>query len=321
MPVIGCAVLPHSAMVLDPKAPNCPEGIQEIHDGCIAVGEVIAAWEPELIVFLTPHGISAPKSPRPGIYLTPSATGLLEDEDSDPNNGNYELAIQIDADVATGFLDHLGSAGVACVKITGTEAPLSSSEIIPLWFMRRVALLKRAPKYMLLSLPTPVGGSSSVRSQTAKERIPDLIQYAHHLHKYLNWLPHRSAVVLSGNLAHTHATRCKDPRFIPKPDQKLPISDAAAVFDGMVEKWASTLNGNFLLQDAAALVKEAISCGFDGLVVLQAIIEREGKSKFSSHVFARHRPTYVGMLCAVFQADRRVPNPELAFQRVLVDEY
>ncbi|KAI8587215.1 hypothetical protein HDU89_005897 [Geranomyces variabilis] len=311
MPILGCAILPHSQMVLDPAREGCPEGVLEIHEGCKAVGEVVAAWEPELIVFLTPHGISAPKSPRPGIYLTPSATGTAE---RDGLWNEYELAIQIDSDVATGFLNHLGSSGVACVKITGTEAPLAPSEIVPLWFLRRVALLKRAPKYLLLSLPTPVGGTSVVRSETSKQRVPDMLQYGYHLHKYLAWLPHKIAIVLSGDLAHTHATRCKDPVYMPNPDWKLPVSDAAAVFDGIVEKWASTLNGDFILRDAAALVKEAISCAFDGMVVLQAVIEKEGRSKFSQHVFARHRPTYVGMIACIMQIDKRVPNPEFTYR-------
>ncbi|KAI9104725.1 hypothetical protein DFS34DRAFT_604220 [Phlyctochytrium arcticum] len=310
MPILGCAVLPHSPMVLDPDREGCPEGIRELHEGCKAVGEVVASWEPDLVVFLTPHGISAPKSPRPGIYLTPSATGTAEQNGS---FGEYELAVQIDADIATGFLNHLGAAGVACVKITGTEAPLSPSEIVPMWFLRNLSFLKRAPRYMLLSLPTPVGGTSVVRSQTSKERVPDMQQYGYHLHKYLSWLSQRVAIVVSGDLAHSHATRCKTPMYLPNPEWKLPVSDAAAVFDAIIEQWAGTLNPNFIYRDAAALVKQAVSCAFDGLVVLQAVMEKEGTNKFSRHLFARHRPTYVGMMAAVFQVDKRVPVPDFTY--------
>ncbi|KAI8817436.1 uncharacterized protein EV422DRAFT_541786 [Fimicolochytrium jonesii] len=323
MPILGCAILPHSQMVLDPTLPNCPEGILEVHEGCKAVGEVVAAWEPELIVFLTPHGISAPRSPRPGIYLTPSATGKIDQGDESGNAAGsakpedaivYELAIQIDNDLATGFLNHLGSQGIACVKITGTEAPLGPSELIPLWFLRRVAMLPFAPKYLLLSLPGPVGGTSLHRSPSSQDRVPDMLSYGNHLWKYLSWVNKKVAVVASADLSHTHATRCRDKRFLPDPEWGMPVSDAAAVFDGIVEKWVSTLTADFLLRDAAALVRSAISCGFDAFVVLQALIEKEGKHRFSSHIFARHRPTYVGLIAAVMQVDKRVPNPEFTYR-------
>ncbi|TPX64255.1 hypothetical protein SpCBS45565_g05982 [Spizellomyces sp. 'palustris'] len=317
MPILGCAILPHSPMILDPNREGCPDGIKEVHEGCKAVGQVVASWEPDLVVFLTPHGISAPKSPRPGIYLTPSATGTAEQAG---NWADYELAIQIDSEVATGFLNHLGSSGVACVKITGTEAPLAPSEIVPLWFLRGLSLLKRAPRFMLLSLPTPVGGTSIIRSESSKERVPDMLMYGSHLHKYLSWLSNRVAIVLSGDLAHTHATACKLPLYLPNPEWKMPVSDAAAVFDAIVEKWASTLNGDFITRDAASLVKQAVSCAFDGLVVLQAIMEKEGTSKFSRHIFARHRPTYVGMIAAVFQVDKRVPCPEFSYTPPILSE-
>ena len=67
MPIVGCAILPHGSMVLDPAREGLPEGVAEITNGCRAVGECVAAWEPELVVLLTPHGLSASKSPRPGM--------------------------------------------------------------------------------------------------------------------------------------------------------------------------------------------------------------------------------------------------------------
>ncbi|KAJ3187370.1 hypothetical protein HDU85_006658 [Gaertneriomyces sp. JEL0708] len=310
MPLLGCAILPHNQMVLDPTIDGAPEGILEVHEGCKAVAQVIASWEPEIVCMLTPHGISAGKSPRPGIYLTPSATGNAAAE---PPYNNYELAIQIDSQISEGFLNHLGNNGVACVKITGSESPLAASEIVPLWFLRSLQLLRKAPKYMLVSLPTPIGGTSIIRSETSKDRVPDLYQFGTHLQKYLAYLPLKSAIILSGDLSHTHATSCKTPLFLPNPAWKLPISDAAAVFDAIVEKWASTLNSDFLLRDAAALVKKAVSCAFDGLVVIQAVLDKEGVARFSKHVIARHRPSYVGMLACIFQVDKRVPYPDFTY--------
>ncbi|KAJ3297716.1 hypothetical protein HK104_000194 [Borealophlyctis nickersoniae] len=233
MPVIGCAILPHGSMVLDPEREGLPEGVAEITNGCRAVGECVAAWEPELVVLLTPHGLSASKSPRPGIYMTPSATGTAEWKEQ---YKEYEMSIRIDVDAAQNFLHHLGTYGVACVKITGTEAPLYRSEIVPLWFLRTLATVRRPPKFMIVSLPTPVGGTSVIRSAVAKDRIEDNLVFGQHLHRFLTWCPQRVAVVLSGDLAHTHATACTNQLYLPDPAWRLPISDAAAVFDAMIEK-------------------------------------------------------------------------------------
>lgn len=72
MPLMACAVLPHSPMVLsvdDPDSPPIPDGLREMHAGCTEVVERIARCVPELIVLLTPHGIPvnvAGKSGKPG---------------------------------------------------------------------------------------------------------------------------------------------------------------------------------------------------------------------------------------------------------------
>ncbi|KAJ3037173.1 hypothetical protein HDV00_001984 [Rhizophlyctis rosea] len=234
--------------------------------------------------------------------MTPSATGTAEWKDQ---YKEYEMSIRIDVDAAQNFLHHLGTYGVACVKITGTEAPLFRSEIVPLWFLRTLATLRKPPRFLIVSLPTPVGGTSVVRSAVSKERIEDNLLFGQHLHRFLAYQHQRVAVVLSGDLAHTHATNCAEALYLPDPSWKLPVSDAAAVFDAMVEKWAQTLNRDFLTKDAGALVSKAISCGFDGFVVLQGLMEREGLKHFESQIFARHRPSYFGMMAAVFAVPRQ----------------
>ncbi|RKO84952.1 hypothetical protein BDK51DRAFT_27850, partial [Blyttiomyces helicus] len=164
--------------------------------------------------------------------MTPVASGNAE------WNGQwkeYEMSFKLDLEVAQSFLDHLGDCGLACVKITGSEAPVARSEIVPMWFLRALTIALKPPKLLLVSLPTPLGGTSAVRSATSRERIGDNIAFGGYLQKFLAWSSMRSLVVLSGHLAHTHATLVKEPTFLAEPSAKIPASDVAPVFDAIIE--------------------------------------------------------------------------------------
>ncbi|KAJ3263012.1 hypothetical protein HK104_006701 [Borealophlyctis nickersoniae] len=297
----------------DPSAPsdNLPEGLSDVYEGCKKVAADIAKCQPELIVILTPHGIPVNvmgKSGKPGVYTTDSAIGAVEWAEG---HTMAELAVRLDPIAGEELIRHFSTSGIPCVRVTGTEAPLSASEIVPLWFLRSLASTSRPPKYLIVSLPTPFGGTSMVRSVDAKERVEQNLLLGDRLAGFLYWLPQRSVVVASANLAHSHATTCRDPAFLPDPKWQLPVSDSAAVFDAILEKWATTLNPTFLTLDAASLVSRAISCGFDALVTLHGLMKYEGLNKFSTRVEVRHRPSYVGMMAVSFLVEKRIEELSL----------
>ncbi|RKO88089.1 hypothetical protein BDK51DRAFT_40535 [Blyttiomyces helicus] len=157
-------------------------------------------------------------------------------------------------------------------------------------------------------LSNPPLARSQPPDPSSVERIPSNVALGKQIARFLSWISERVVVVASADLAHTHATAIKDPLYLPSPEWNLPVSDCAPVFDAIVEKWATTLKKEFLLRDAASLVRSAISCGFDALVVLDSIMSSEGRSYFTPHVHARHRPSNVGMMAVTFNVYSRLPS-------------
>ncbi|KAJ3038100.1 hypothetical protein HDV00_000983 [Rhizophlyctis rosea] len=309
-------------MLLAPDDPNprseirIPDGLADVHEGCKKVVEQLARCMPELVVLLTPHGIPVNvmgKSGKPDPAAPPADPPSVTDPATDPraptpHRESIDISIRIDSELGEDLIRHFSTSGIPCVRVTGAEAPLSSSETVPLWFLRTLSsTLRTPPKYIIVSLPTPFGGTSLVRSQSAKERIDQNLLLGDQLARFLYWQPHRSVIVSSSNLAHSHPTLPDiHPYFLPDPKWSLPISDSAAVFDAIVEKWATSLNGNILVVDAGNLVSRAISCGFDGCVVLHGVMKYEGLEKFFPTVWTRHRPSYVGMMGVTFVNERKV---------------
>lgn len=312
MTILGATILPHQPVLLDPFREEAPEGVSAISRCCDIAADIVAKWEPETVVIVTPHGISASRSPRPGVYLTSTGSGSAADGEF---YQDYSVKVDFNVSLARGFLDHLGDAGIACIKVTGNEAPLSKDEVVPLWFLRNLPNTKNSPKFVILSVPNKgTGDSSLARSESSKENIENTIDYGRHLYQYFSKIRSKVAMVFVGDLAHTHATLCSNPLYLPDESKRLKSCDAAAVFDAMIEKWAYTLRDDVLCSDAAHLVSKAVSCGYDSFVALHSMMKKDGISKYSRHVLSRHRPTTIGMIVTVFQVDKRVPNPGYAYE-------
>ena len=58
MPLVSVGIIPHGAMVLDPSLPNLPEGASYLHDACQECAKAIRESRPDVIILISPHGIS-----------------------------------------------------------------------------------------------------------------------------------------------------------------------------------------------------------------------------------------------------------------------
>ena len=73
MVLIGCAIIPHGAMILDPTLEDIPTGVDELHGAAKFVGDYVRDHEPDIVVLATPHGLNL--SDSIGIYANHIATG------------------------------------------------------------------------------------------------------------------------------------------------------------------------------------------------------------------------------------------------------
>jgi aromatic ring-opening dioxygenase LigB subunit len=91
--------------------------------------------------------------------------------------------------------------------------------------------------------------------------IDELLQLGTNIHDILENSNETVAVIISGDLAHTHL-----------PNGPYGYSNASEPFDEACGKWASTLDGTYIINDAAMYVDKALSCGYTGFVMLQGML-------------------------------------------------
>ena len=60
MPLVGGAIMPHGALILDPTRKEMPADLsakaQRLYDACLTAADEIANLQPDLILLYTPHG-------------------------------------------------------------------------------------------------------------------------------------------------------------------------------------------------------------------------------------------------------------------------
>jgi aromatic ring-opening dioxygenase LigB subunit len=113
------------------------------------------------------------------------------------------------------------------------------------------------------------------------------------MRKFFEKLSERVFFVVSGDLSHTHPTDCQDPLYMPNPLWSLPSStEFSSLYDSLIEKWVLTQDEK-VLEDAINAEGGALSCGLDGFVLLQGLINKE--AQFKSKVYANVAPTYYGI--------------------------
>jgi len=156
-------------------------------------------------------------------------------------------------------------------------------EVIPLWFLNSIQS-NAERNHIVFCIPTR-------RLTQSTEMAPELLSMGEKMFEFFNQMKERVAVVISGDLAHSHY------HDLPNQPHPFPISETAAPYDALVEKWARSLDLETLQVEAGQLVNKALSCGYTGFLLLHGILKN---TKFQAKILANEHPTYYGMMVATF---------------------
>lgn len=109
--------------------------------------------------------------------------------------------------------------------------------------------------------------------------IGELLKLGSNIYNMLESATETVAVIISGDLAHTHL-----------PSGPYGYSNASEPFDQVITllfrflnttyddfvqacgKWASTLDEKYIVDEAAQYADKALSCGYTGFVMLQGLL-------------------------------------------------
>ena len=102
MVLIGCSILPHGSMILDPTIDDIPVGVDELHSASKYVGDYVRDHEPDIIVIATPHGLNLSESI--GVYASNIGIGTA---DWNKNWSDFRVSCNIHDEFATDIYNHL----------------------------------------------------------------------------------------------------------------------------------------------------------------------------------------------------------------------
>lgn len=280
--MIGAYILPHGTLTLDPQHdhhlhssnnvdPRPLQDAQLLSDAFIKCSQYIAEQNPEIILLLTPHGITLGEDF--GIYLNSCARGNAEWDDE---YQNYTASVNIETDVSKALIQYLKDSNnkrpidvQSIITFSSSEpAPLRWGEVVPLYFIDTIhAEINNKPRYVILSIP-------SRRYKDAVNMIEELHELGHQLYDFFKHdksvKSKRTIMVISGDLAHTHIM---SPHISPSRKALYATSDTAIVFDKAIEKWIETGESKYLIEDAKVVLNQALSCGYAGFVIVSILIK------------------------------------------------
>jgi len=319
MPLVCSLVLPHGAMSFDggpggspdhdKRLSELPQGIKTdcttLYQSFLSAAQLAKDKKPDIIFLNTPHGVCL--SDHLCVYLNDKAKGNAEWNEQWME---YSINVEMNPDLSQQFLDHLQSDGIRAegmASFAKCEAPLRWGEVIPLWFFKD--LIESGMKVVIFSNPL---------SRSKPLVVDELSLVGRSVGRFMHGLTERVLYITSGDLAHTHATDCSLPLYLPDPRWNMPPSDTALPFDNHIQKWLlaedpssdycepklsalrssewKVSNGHHWLSEAMKIKKQARSCGIYGFGILHGVLALMAKEKpITSQVFCRLAPTYYGM--------------------------
>ena len=112
MPLVGAAIMPHGALILDPSRAELTGALglaaANLHSGCAKASRAIAATKPDILLLYTPHGLVAEGADL-FVYLNGTASGTCEWMGS---WGEHRVEnVACDPDAARSLLAHLKARG------------------------------------------------------------------------------------------------------------------------------------------------------------------------------------------------------------------
>eukprot|EP00045_Choanoeca_perplexa_P002723 m.26161 g.26161 ORF g.26161 m.26161 type:complete len:321 (+) comp11666_c0_seq1:27-989(+) len=290
--IIGTAVIPHGDFAYDCTLIHCVNGSQQVHDASVSIGHWVAELKPDTVVITTPHGLASTNDYLWYMNHNGSGFALLGQDLHNGSAQEYKVpfSTQIDVDLSQQLLDstynmpHNNVSGLSSFADSEPVA-LRWGEVIPLSFLgNSVNNTNPVTKVAVMSVPTR-------RYTQDVAMIPELQQLGRTYAQLLHNSTRRVVVLVSSDLAHTHLA-----------SGPYGYSPTAEPFDKAIGKWAETLESKYLVDTAAQLVDRALSCGFTGLVLLDALLQQLRSDGLAVHasMLALEHPTYYGMMVAGF---------------------
>lgn len=285
--LVGGGLLPHGDFAYDPTLPPTGKGASErLHASSIAIGRAMAELEAEVLVLITPHGVTSQRDL--GLYSATNASGFARIGDDLHNASHQDYDVPVNVTLDANLTEAV--AGLGTTANVTTLAAWGDSEPFPLRWGEGVPLL-------LLQEGGYYPDSAVVASLPARRYVSsaDMVDEMRRLGKNLGALiaedPRRVAVIVSGDLAHTHSA-----------DGPYGYSPTAEPFDLAIGTWLRNLTDTTsLVVDAANLADDAKSCGYLGIVMLLGIFEYTQATYVPVHpIVGPYHPTYYGMATAFF---------------------
>ncbi|XP_065193817.1 uncharacterized protein LOC135825011 [Sycon ciliatum] len=299
MVFLGGALIPHGAMILDPEKPGLPNGAVELHEKTMEMAREIAALNVEVLVLLTPHGLSLNKDI--GVYLNGEADGTAEWNEQWKE---FEVKTELSRTRSTELLEAWQSDGVSAqglMAFSDLRAPLAWAEVIPLWFLKEAGF---NGEIVIASIPWSRKRSRmAIDSNCLDEYYHAGDRIAHYCTETI-WKEKRVFLGVSGDLAHTHQPSVTDPLYLPDPHSNFKYCTTdAREFDRRFEEWAlDSARGKSLESRCIELERTALSCGICGCLILEGalhVFEQKGEA-YPGKLFIRCAPTYYAMMSCLF---------------------
>jgi aromatic ring-opening dioxygenase LigB subunit len=288
----GAILLPHGDFAYDPTLFPLNTTERDVSNKIALAARRVGRWlvqveKPDIILLSTPHGIKLDNDF--GIYMSEKGHGYATIGGDIHNNStsnklyNVSLGIDMDLDLSQNLLSLLHNENVSGIYSYNEEIPmpLNWGEIIPLLLLPKE---HRTYKHIIWSHPQR-------RYDHSPDMVSELLRVGQTVANWAQGRPERIAVIISGDLSHTH-------------QQQGPYgySNTSAPFDDAIGKWAASPyeHTDALLQNAKQLQPHALSCGFTGYVLWHGMMMSSVTKQMSAKVIANLNVTYYGMIAASF---------------------
>jgi len=318
MPLVGAAIMPHGALVLDPsraEMAGTPLGTaaRRLHEACVEAGRKIASAKPDVILLYTPHGLIGGDGAAMYVYLNATASGSCEWMGA---WAEHRVKVKCDAEAAASLLERLKANGHSAAGMTafsGYDAPLRWGECVPLSFLGAATHSAEGGARVVVLSHGPVGTDERALLASTPQRCQATDAMGREIGQWAAEQAKRVFLLISGDLAHVHGNEraptmgdgTADARYL---NAKYPDAHpSAAQFEERLVGWVasgSALNGA-RLDEAMGLVPDAMCCGIEGFRIMhQALLthvlthQAPPARPWSTQLLAHEVPVYYGMMVA-----------------------
>ena len=294
----GAIIVPHGDFAFDPTLTEPWSMERRVAEDIAKASRQAGAWmanqvQPTIIVLSTPHGIKLDFDFS--IFMGHRGSGFATIGNDQYNKSKlYNVTVQVDLapTIAEGLLATLkrqkGNVSGFYSFTDDMDLPLQWGEIIPLLMIPGSVNGNGPPRQHL------IWSHPKRRYDHAPDMVPELLRLGNYIRTWAEeQRSERIGVVISADLAHTH-----------QPQGPYGYSNASGPFDAAIGHWASNpcQNSASLLTIAASLERQALCCGFTGLVLLHGMLcsGTEAPIPFQPTLLVNANVTYYGMMAATF---------------------